>query len=189
MAHQTLDQQRAAFAWRAVTDAKKMLPDFKDFKNLAKGAPALIMGNGLMPALAFYESRGKDPATTLNRAISAWLVQRFASDAAMHPLPKRYAELMERLLVAPSLFTMAVTDETLSMPRCCRRQWVQRWWTGRQWCGASSTMHSSGWASARRRRWATARCAKTLPSRRGSSKSRRLKRRRSSHRARPRRTC
>ena len=121
MAHQTLDQQRAAFAWRAVTDAKNKLPDFKDFKNLAKGAPALIMGNGLMPALAFYESRGKAPATTLNNAISAWLVQRYASEAAMKPLPKRYAELMERLLVAPSSFTMAATDETLSMLRWLRQ--------------------------------------------------------------------
>ena len=121
MTYQTLDQQRAAFAWRAVTDAKKMLPDFKDFKNLAKGAPALIMGNGLMPALAFYESRGKAPATTLNSTISAWLVQRYASEAALKPLPKRYAELMDRLLVAPSLFYMAATDETLSMLRWLRQ--------------------------------------------------------------------
>ena len=121
MAHQTLDQQRAAFAWHAVTDAKNKLPDFKDFKNLAKGAPALIMGNGLMPALAFYESRGKGPASSLNNAISAWLVQRYASEATMKPLPKRYAELMERLLVAPSLFYMAATDETLSMLRWLRQ--------------------------------------------------------------------
>lgn len=121
MAYQTLDQQRAAFAWRAVTDAKRMLPDFNDFKNLAKGAPALIMGNGLMPALAFYESRGKAPATTLNSAINAWLVQRYASEASLKPLPKRYAELMDRLLVAPSLFYMAATDETLSMLRWLRQ--------------------------------------------------------------------
>ena len=121
MTYQTLDQQRAAFAWHAVIDAKKMLPDFKDFKNLAKGAPALIMGNGLMPALAFYESRGKAPATTLNNAINAWLVQRYASEAALKPLPKRYAELMDRLLVAPSLFYMAATDETLSMLRWLRQ--------------------------------------------------------------------
>lgn len=121
MTHQTLDQQRAAFAWRAVTDAKNKLPDFKDFKNLAKGAPALIMGNGLMPALAFYESRGKHPATTLNKAIRDWLVQRYASEAAMHPLPKGYADLMERLLVAPSLFYMAATHETLSMLRWLRQ--------------------------------------------------------------------
>ncbi len=121
MPYQTLDQQRAAFAWRAVTDAKKTMREFKDFKNLAKGAPALIMGNGLMPALAFYESRAKDPAKALNQAISAWLVQRFAGDAAMKPLPKRYPELMDRLLGAPSAFYMAATDETLAMLKWLRQ--------------------------------------------------------------------
>ena len=121
MTYQTLDQQRAAFAWRAVTDAKKAMPEFKDFKNLAKGAPALIMGNGLMPALAFYESRGKHPASALNQAISAWLVQRFAGDAAMKPLPKHYPELMDRLLGAPSAFYMAATDETLAMLKWLRQ--------------------------------------------------------------------
>ena len=95
--------------------------EFKDFKNLAKGAPALIMGNGLMPALAFYESRAKDPAKALNQAISAWLVQRFATDAAMKPLPKRYPELMDRLLGAPSAFYMAATDESLAMLKWLRQ--------------------------------------------------------------------
>lgn len=121
MTYQTLDQQRAAFAWPAVNDAKKAVREFKDFKNLAKGAPALIMGNGLMPALAFYESRPKDPAKALNQAISAWLVQRFAADAAMKPLPKRYTELMDRLLGAPSTFYMAATDETLAMLKWLRQ--------------------------------------------------------------------
>ena len=121
MTYQTLDQQRADFAWRAVNDAKKSVREFKDFKNLAKGAPALIMGNGLMPALAFYESRAKDPAKALNQAISAWLVQRFATDAAMKPLPKRYPELMDRLLGAPSAFYMAATDESLAMLKWLRQ--------------------------------------------------------------------
>lgn len=121
MTYQTLDQQRAAFAWRAVNDAKKTVREFKDFKNLAKGAPALIMGNGLMPALAFYESRGKEPAAALNQAISAWLVQRYATDAAMKPLPKGYPELMDRLLAARSAFYMAATDETLAMLKWLRQ--------------------------------------------------------------------
>ena len=121
MTHQTLDQQRAAFAWHAVTGAKNTVREFKDFRNLAKGAPALIMGNGLMPALAFYESRGKEPASTLNQAISAWLVQRYATDAAMKPMPKRYPELMDRLLRAPSDFYMAATDETLAMLKWLRQ--------------------------------------------------------------------
>ncbi len=121
MSHQTLDQQRAAFAWSAVSDAKKSVSEFKDFKNLAKGAPALIMGNGLMPALAFYESRGKSPAKALNEAISEWLAQRFAMEAAMKPLPNCFPELMDRLLGAPSTFYMAATDETLAMLKWLRQ--------------------------------------------------------------------
>ena len=121
MAYQTLDQQRAAFAWSAVNDVKKSVSDFKDFKNLAKGAPAFIMGNGLMPALAFYASRNKAPAEALNDAISAWLVQRYATEAAMKPLPKRYAELMDRLLGTSSAFYMAATDETLAMLKWLRQ--------------------------------------------------------------------
>ena len=132
MAHQTLDQQRAAFAWKEVTKASDQASDqasrepfvFKDFKNLTKGAPALIMGNGLMPSLAFWESRKKRPATFLSDTIRAWLVERYASEASMKPLTKHmisYPELMQRLLVAPSSFYMTATDETLSMLRWLRQ--------------------------------------------------------------------
>ena len=132
MAHQTLDQRRAAFAWQEVTKASDQASDqkrrdpfvFKDFKNLSKGAPALIMGNGLMPALAFWESRKKPPATFLSATIRSWLVVRYASDAALKPLTPpmmSYPELMQRLLVAPSSFYMAATDETLSMLRWLRQ--------------------------------------------------------------------
>lgn len=124
---QTLDQQRAAYAWDAVRRAQQELPqssdlkDFKDFRNLTKGAPALIMGNGLMPALAFYASRKKEPANALNEAINGWLVLRFMADAAFRPAPKSYPEVMERLLKAPSAFYMQATDETLAMLRWLRQ--------------------------------------------------------------------
>ena len=118
---QTLDQQRAAYAWEAVKRAQQALPKFGDYKNLAKGAPALIMGNGLMPALAFYASRKKDPASALNEAINGWLAKRFAADAAFKPAPKSYPDVMERLLKAPSAFYMQATDESLAMLRWLRQ--------------------------------------------------------------------
>ena len=52
----TLDQQRAAYAWISVQGCNS------DYVNLSKGAGALIMSNGLMATLAFYESKGKDTA-------------------------------------------------------------------------------------------------------------------------------
>ncbi|MCU0836318.1 MAG: type III-B CRISPR module-associated protein Cmr5 [Chromatiaceae bacterium] len=58
----TLDQRRAAFAWDCVTDRNKKLKgeQWKKYRDLAKGAPGLIMNSGLMPTLAFYEGKGKD---------------------------------------------------------------------------------------------------------------------------------
>ena len=67
---QTLEQQRAAHAWNCVQGSGK------EYTNLAKGAPALIMNNGLMQALAFYQSKGKDYHQALNRHILDWLNER-----------------------------------------------------------------------------------------------------------------
>ncbi len=53
----TLDQQRAAFAWESATAGMQRYP--KEYKALAKGAPALIMTSGLMPTLAFYDGKGR----------------------------------------------------------------------------------------------------------------------------------
>ena len=118
---QTLDQQRAAYAWDAVKRAATAVKAFDDFKNLSKGAPALIMGNGLMPALAFYASRGTPPASALNDVINGWLATRFMADAAFKPLPKSYSEVMERLLKSPSSFYMQATDETLALLKWLRQ--------------------------------------------------------------------
>lgn len=118
---QTLDQQRAAYAWDTVKRAQQALPEFGEFKNLAKGAPALIMGNGLMPSLAFYASRNKRPADALNEAINGWLATRLMAGAAFKPVPKSYPEMMERLLKAPSSFYMQATDETLAMLKWLRQ--------------------------------------------------------------------
>mgnify|MGYP000122275453 CR=1 FL=1 len=53
---QTLDQIRAAFAWDCASAGINQRG--KDYKTLAKGAPALIMNSGLMPTLAFYNAKG-----------------------------------------------------------------------------------------------------------------------------------
>ncbi len=48
-----LDQRRARFAWAKVQGQDK------EYANLAKGVPALIMQSGLMPVLAFLNEKGK----------------------------------------------------------------------------------------------------------------------------------
>ena len=64
-----LDRQRAAHAWKCVQSGCT-----EKYTNLAKSAPALIMGNGLMPTLAFYQAKGKDGKDD-NKAHFAKLLQ------------------------------------------------------------------------------------------------------------------
>ena len=73
---QTLDQQRAALAWGYATASRTLQGDLAGkYRNLAKGAPALIMNSGLMPTLAFYKGKGQAEQQLLNDLMSA-LVQR-----------------------------------------------------------------------------------------------------------------
>lgn len=70
-AQPSLDQQRAAYAWEKVQGCGG------EYVTLAKGAPALIMNNGLMQTLAFYEDKGKQHHRDLNRHIIGWLAPRY----------------------------------------------------------------------------------------------------------------
>jgi CRISPR-associated protein Cmr5 len=111
---QTLDQQRAQFAWERVTQARRNLREYDNYKNLAKGAPALIMGNGLMPALAFYRSRDKDHATVLMNDILAWLAQRYQ-------VPNAFEKAMAHFFSGDSASYVRATDETLAMLKWLRQ--------------------------------------------------------------------
>ncbi len=51
---QTKDQERAAYAWKVAQGCEK------NYASLAKGAGALIMSNGLMATLAYYEDKSKN---------------------------------------------------------------------------------------------------------------------------------
>lgn len=70
---QSLDQQRAAFAWKNVRNIQGKV---EDYVNLAKAAPSLIMGNGLMQTLAFFQSKGKEHHTQLLGHLLSWLKER-----------------------------------------------------------------------------------------------------------------
>lgn len=72
--NQTKDQERAAYAWRVVQGCSS------DYKNLAKGAGALIMSNGLMATLAFYQDKGKDHHKKLLAHILNWVFKKEGVD-------------------------------------------------------------------------------------------------------------
>jgi CRISPR-associated protein Cmr5 len=112
----TLDQQRAQFAWDAANAARRAFPKFEEYKNLAKGAPALVMGNGLMAALAFYQSRDKAHATQLLKDMLGWLARR-AGEKATPP----FAAAMGAFQTMNSQDYMAATDEVLAMLKWLRQ--------------------------------------------------------------------
>ena len=113
---QTLDQQRAQFAWVAVNRAHASIANFSDYKNLAKGAPALVMGNGLMATIAFYKSRDKAHATQLMNDILGGLAHRDGQKG----IPP-FAAAMQRFQIMESRDYMRATDETLAMLKWLRQ--------------------------------------------------------------------
>lgn len=73
---QTLEQQRAAAAWRAV----QSVPDSngKEFKSVATSLPADIQANGLGQTMAFLEAKGKDEHKALFKAVTGWVRHRLS---------------------------------------------------------------------------------------------------------------
>jgi len=119
---QTLDQQRAAFAW----DKAKACTE--EYRKLAKGAPALIMGAGLMPALAFWQSAGSDTSQRGKAGkefcgdLLAWLVRRFQTHKVFTPRPSNFKEVMDAMHEkADSAFYMQATAEALEFLKWLRQ--------------------------------------------------------------------
>ena len=110
---QTLDQQRAQFAWSCASRNAKV----DGYREIAKGAPALIMGNGLMPALAFYQSRtgsNQKPAGLMLADLLGWLAVRKL-------VPNNFSGAMVAFFGAPSQDYMLATGETLAMLKWLRQ--------------------------------------------------------------------
>lgn len=115
-----LDQQRAAYAWQCVQEyVQKCVQDRNsDYTNLAKAAPALIMNNGLLQALAFYQSKGKSHHIALAKHIREWLTQRFPAQAPN----AGYEAVMQSLFSSQTpRFYQEATDETLLLLRWIRQ--------------------------------------------------------------------
>lgn len=115
MAMQTLDQQRAKFAWEQATAARRSNGEFEKYKNLAKGAPALVMGSGLMSALAFWQSRKEDSAKLLLGDVLKWLKGRGRVNSA------QFDDAMGAFTAMSSADYMATTDEVLALLRWLRQ--------------------------------------------------------------------
>ncbi len=116
---QTLDQKRAALAWGFATASRNLQGDLTDkYRNLAKGAPALIMNSGLMPTLAFYKGKDKGLAEQqLLNDLMTGLVQRLAPQ----PAPRDFMSFMAMLQKGESRDYLRYTDEALELLKWLRQ--------------------------------------------------------------------
>ena len=109
----TLDQERANYAWQRVQKPTK------EYRNLAKSLPALIMSNGLMQTLAFLQGKGKDEHKRLLQDILLWLINPVVS--ILHLGIKSFPEAMEMMskeMNSPAY--QRATEESLSVLRWIR---------------------------------------------------------------------
>lgn len=116
---QTLDQKRAALAWGYATASMQQYG--KEYKGLAKGAPALIMNSGLMPTLAFYSGKGRAAQQLLDDLIRG-LSQRLAGQELKAGqgglLFPRFMEMLQR---GESRDYLRYTDEALELLKWIRQ--------------------------------------------------------------------
>jgi len=115
----SLEQQRAAFAWQKVQGANS------EYTTLAKAAPALIMNNGLMQTLAFYQDKDKGHHRVLLGHLVDWLAQRFGgselTNGEHYPASADFASSMNALLHADAALYRRATDESLVLLRWIRQ--------------------------------------------------------------------
>jgi CRISPR-associated protein Cmr5 len=110
----TLEQMRAADAWRCAQGQNK------EYGNLAKGLPALIMNSGLLQVMAFLNEKGlkkgsQEHCAVLGGHLRAWVNKRFSD------IPAEFADFMKALMSAePRKFQM-VTAECLAWLRWLRQ--------------------------------------------------------------------
>ncbi len=119
---QTLDQQRAALAWQFATNSRKLQGELPDkYRNLAKGAPALIMNSGLMPTLAFYNSKSKAREGVAESALLTDLLTGMTQRLALQPAPRDFASFMVMLQKCESRDYLRFTDEALELLKWLRQ--------------------------------------------------------------------
>lgn len=106
----SIDQLRAAYAWQCASRRRS-----EEYGKLAKGAPALVMGSGLMAALAFWQSRKSGPGKDLVTDLLGWFAQR-------NQLPADFEQAMGLMAQkATAAQYMALTDEALALLRWLRQ--------------------------------------------------------------------
>ncbi len=118
MDRKTLEQKRAQDAWEKANGCRK------EYVNLSKGLPSLIMNSGLMQVLAFLHEKGKKSAhhEKLAQHLLGWLSIRFKK---VCPAPK-FEDFMKNLIEADSQTYQDVTAEAFAWLRWMRQMAAAR---------------------------------------------------------------
>jgi CRISPR-associated protein Cmr5 len=69
----SLEQERAKCAWECVQSVNE---NQKEYRSLARGAPADIQANGLGQTLAFWKAKKGKEHQALESAVSSWVAKQ-----------------------------------------------------------------------------------------------------------------
>ena len=115
---QTLEQRRAADAWKAVQCARKRKAA-SDYRRETKRLPVRIMTAGLGHAIAFANAKIGENAAVAND-VAGWVLKRLDGDS---PPPKQDggSTLMRRIVENDADWLCRATEESLAW-----LQWLSR---------------------------------------------------------------
>lgn len=116
---QTLDQKRATIAWQYATAG--IAQHGKEYKGLAKGAPALIMNSGLMPTLASYSGKGNAARCLLDDLIRGLSHRLAGQELKPGQGGQLFPKFMEMLQNGDSRDYLRYTDEALELLKWIRQ--------------------------------------------------------------------
>jgi len=117
MSKKSLDQERAAYAWKRVVSKDSSCRD--KYKSLAKNFPALIMSNGLMQSMAFLERKnGVEHRALLSDVISWFEVKGLISQDDAR---QGFDGVMAALSECDSLKYRRATEEAIEILKWIRQ--------------------------------------------------------------------
>jgi len=115
----SLDQERARFAWEKMHD-DEMAGD-EAYKRVAKSAPAMLVGSGLMQLLSFLQAKGKQHEKLADH-LREWLARgSWDSDSAKPGADRKYEKFMQHLYESDAAYYRRATEEALALLRWIRQ--------------------------------------------------------------------
>ena len=118
MTVQTLEQKRARDAWDK--SGRGVSKHGKDYVNLSKSLPALIMNSGLMQVMAFLHQKREAVHRQVAEDLRSWLEVQCGT-------PRGFEPFMEDMLAAEPLHYQRVTTETFAWLKWLRQMAAARY--------------------------------------------------------------